>query len=219
MGAPFQRTWPSGTPVFHVRFGLGEVEVDRGLTVLVRFGQQYQSCERSTLEVRQSVDQAIESRSWSDPLEIITKAQAAAINSLNDSWGIFSRSRINLLPHQLWVCHRVLRRWPARWLIADDVGLGKTIEAGLILWPLLSKQLVRRLLVLCPAKLVEQWQYRLKEMFDIRLHRYVPDLDTARSDYWNSHSQVRFATTTMVATTACCPLSAGTWSSLTKPIT
>jgi hypothetical protein len=183
-------SWPAGTPVSHARFGLGEVEVDRGATVLVRFGQQYQSCERSTLAPRQTVDQAISALAWSEPLDVITKAQAAAITSLNDSWGIFSRSRINLLPHQLWVCHRVLRRWPARWLIADDVGMGKTVEAGLILWPLLSKQLVRRLLVLCPAKLVEQWQYRLKDMFDIRLHRYLPELDTARSDYWNSHSQI-----------------------------
>jgi len=190
MASTEQPIWPNGTPVLHVRFGLGEVEIDRGATVLVRFGQQYQSCERSTLESRQSVDQAVQALAWSDPLEAITKAQAAAITSLNDSWGVFSRSRIALLPHQLWVCHRVLRRWPVRWLIADDVGLGKTIEAGLILWPLLSKQLVRRLLVLCPAKLVEQWQYRMKTMFDIRLHRYLPDLDTPRSDYWNSHSQV-----------------------------
>ncbi len=182
--------WPAGTPVYHARFGIGEVELDRGTTILVRFGQQYHSCERSTLEPRQSVEQAIAKLAWSDPLEVITKAQAAAITSLNDSWGVFSRSRITLLPHQLWVCHRVLRRWPVRWLIADDVGLGKTIEAGLILWPLLSKQLVRRLLVLCPAKLVEQWQERLRAMFDIRLHRYLPELDTARSDFWNSHSQV-----------------------------
>jgi superfamily II DNA or RNA helicase len=190
MAIPTQPAWPVGTPVVHGRFGLGEVEVDRGSTVLVRFGQQYQSCERSTLEPRQTVDQAIAALAWNEPVAAITKAQASAITSLNDSWGIFSRSRINLLPHQLWVCHRVLRRWPARWLIADDVGLGKTIEAGLILWPLLSKGLVRRLLVLCPAKLVEQWQYRLNDMFDIRLHRYMAELDTTRSDYWNSHSQV-----------------------------
>ena len=70
---------------------------------------------------------------------MIVKCQAAAILSVNDSWGVFSRSRISLLPHQLWVCHRVLRRWPIRYLVADDVGLGKTIEAGLILWPLISK--------------------------------------------------------------------------------
>ena len=121
---------------------------------------------------------------------MVTKAQAAAIVSLNDAWGVFSRSRISLLPHQLWVCHRVLRQWPARFLIADDVGLGKTIEAGLILWPLLSKRLVRRLLILCPASLVEQWQFRLRDMFDIRLHRYLPELDTDRGDFWGGHVQV-----------------------------
>src|ERR1700722_4817169 len=101
MGTPLQPAWPQGTPVFHARFGLGEVEVDRGITVLVRFGQQYQSCERSTLQARKTVDEASASLAWNDPLEINPKAQAAAITSLNDSWGIFSRSRINLLPHQL----------------------------------------------------------------------------------------------------------------------
>jgi ERCC4-related helicase len=176
--------------VYHTRFGLGEVEIDRGATVLVRFGTQYQNCEPSALEARQSLQQAIGKLAWSEPVEVITKAQACAITSLNDSWGVFSRSRIALLPHQLWVCHRVLRRWPIRWLIADDVGLGKTIEAGLILWPLLSKRIVERLLVLCPAMLVEQWQERLREMFDIRLHRYLPELDTPRADFFNSYSQV-----------------------------
>ena len=190
MDAMREPQWAAGTPVVHARFGLGEVEIDRGATVLVRFGTQYKSCEPSTLEPRQSPREAIEARVWSEPIEVITKAQASAITSLNDSWGVFSRSRIALLPHQLWVCHRVLRRWPIRWLIADDVGLGKTIEAGLILWPLLSKRIVERLLVLCPAKLVEQWQERLRDMFDIRLHRYLPELDTARSDFFNSHSQV-----------------------------
>lgn len=187
---PRKPEWAAGTHVYHARFGLGEVEIDRGATVLVRFGTQYQSCEPSTLEPRQSPREAISTMAWSEPLEVITKAQAAAITSLNDSWGIFSRSRIALLPHQLWVCHRVLRRWPIRWLIADDVGLGKTIEAGLILWPLLSKRIVERLLVLCPAKLVEQWQERLREMFDIRLYRYLPELDTQRSDFFNTHQQV-----------------------------
>jgi len=185
-----QPEWPAGTPVYHARFGLGEVEIDRGATVLVRFGLQYQNCEPSALEARQSLKQAIATLAWSEPVEVITKAQASAITSLNDSWGVFSRSRIALLPHQLWVCHRVLRRRPIRWLIADDVGLGKTIEAGLVLWPLLSKRIVERLLVLCPAKLVEQWQVRLREMFDIRLNRYLPELDTPRADFFNSHSQV-----------------------------
>src|SRR4029079_4957618 len=112
------------------------------------------------------------------------------IRSVNDQWGVFSLSRISLLPHQPWVCRKVLEQWPAHWLIADDVGLGKTIEAGLILWPLLSRGTVQRLLVLCPASLVEQWQLRLKDMFDIRLARYLPDLDTSRSDFWNNQTYV-----------------------------
>ena len=63
-----------------------------------------------------------------------------------------SRSRVKLLPHQLWVCRRVLERWPSRWLVADDVGLGKTVEAGLILTPLLARGTVRRLLITPAAR-------------------------------------------------------------------
>jgi superfamily II DNA or RNA helicase len=44
--------------------------------------------------------------------------------------------------------------------------------------------------VLCPASLVEQWQYRLRDMFDIRLSRYSTEADTERSDFWNTHAQV-----------------------------
>ena len=94
---------------------------------------------------------------------MITRAQAAAIESVNDAWGVLSTSRIALLPHQLWVCRRVLETWPTRWLVADDVGLGKTIEAGLVFWPLIAKGTVRRLLIICPASLVEQWNQRLRD--------------------------------------------------------
>jgi SNF2 family DNA or RNA helicase len=59
--------------------------------------------------------------------------------------------------------------------VADDVSLGKTIEAGLILLPLISRGDVRRLLILCPASLVEQWQYRMRTMFDIRLTSYTAE--------------------------------------------
>ena len=121
------------------------------------------------------------------PLPTLLRLQAECVRSVNDAWGVFSRSRIDLLPHQLWVCRRVNAEWPARWLVADDVGLGKTIEAGLILWPLVSRGTVRRLLILCPASLVAQWQQRLREMFDLRCAVYSPEQDTPRSDYWGTH--------------------------------
>src|SRR5262249_45359682 len=127
---------------------------------------------------------------FDEPLPAVTSLLASAIRSVNDQWGVFSRSRVALLPHQLWVCRKVRESWPTRWLIADDVGLGKTIEAGLVLLPLVSTGLVRRLLVLTPASLTSQWQQRLRAMFDLRLNRYVSELDDRKSDFWATHPMV-----------------------------
>ncbi len=180
----------TGDNVRHRRFGQGVVELDKGETVIVRFTHGIEECEKAELEAISGPIQSIEAGQWHMPLRVITRLQAAAIESINDAWGVFSLSRIALLPHQLWVCRRVLEKWPARWLVADDVGLGKTIEAGLILWPLLAKRTIKRLLIVCPAALVEQWQYRLRTMFDIRLAQYVTEADTSRTDFWGTHNQV-----------------------------
>ena len=179
-----------GDQVRHARFGTGRVELDAGTTAIVRFEHGIEECPKADLEGLATPVQAVCKPIWDRPLEVITKAQGITIEAINDAWGVFSRSRIALLPHQLWVCRRVLETWPTRWLVADDVGLGKTIEAGLILWPLLSSNRVKRLLILAPAKLVEQWQYRLRTMFDIRLSRYLPEADNDRSDFWGTHNQV-----------------------------
>jgi ERCC4-related helicase len=176
--------------VQHARFGTGTVILHQGEIVIVRFDDRIESCVAADLTRRLSLAEAIRIGHWSQPLDVTLKAQAAAIRSLNDAWGVFSRSRIDLLPHQLWVCHRALKQWPIRLLIADDVGLGKTIEAGLILWPLIASGKVRRLLILTPAALVEQWQYRLRTLFDIRMSMYRPEVDTPKADFWSTHHQV-----------------------------
>ncbi len=188
--AEIGRPLPTGARVRHVRFGLGSVELDKAGTVIVRFEHGIEECERASVLQVESVEDAIHQERWGSPLRVITRAQAAAIHSVNDIWGVFSRSRIALYPHQLWVCRKVNASWPIRWLVADDVGLGKTIEAGLILWPLLARDRVRRLLILCPASLVEQWQYRLRTMFDIRLTAYATAVDTDAGDFWATHHQV-----------------------------
>lgn len=181
---------PSGSLVRHSKYGNGAVEYDKGATALVRFDHGIEEVDKSELSPFSSPLQVLIKPLWDSPIEVITKTQAAAITSVNDAWGVFSRSKIALLPHQLWVCRRVNETWPTRWMVADDVGLGKTIEAGLILWPLLSKGTIRRLLIMCPASLVDQWQYRLREMFDIRMAKYLDGADTDRSDFWNTNQQV-----------------------------
>ena len=180
----------AGSQVRHQRFGIGEVQLVRDTTALVRFESGFEERPITELEPVKGALEAISEGKFDNLREVIARCQALAIRSINDSWGVFSTSRINLLPHQLWVCHKILRKWPVQKLIADDVGLGKTVEAGLILWPLIAKKRVRRLLVLTPASLVSQWQERLRLMFDLRLAIYSPDIDTERSDYWNTQDYV-----------------------------
>ncbi len=177
-------------PVGHRQHGRGRVVADLGATVVVRFGHELHQLPTEDLKVLPSLARSLRRGRCADPTEVLLRAQGLAISSVNDQWGVFSRSRIQLLPHQLWVCREVNAQWPFRWLIADDVGLGKTIEAGLILMPLIASARVRRLLILTPASLVAQWQYRLRDMFDIRLQRYVSQADTDRSDYWGTASMV-----------------------------
>lgn len=182
--------WEPGTSVHHARFGTGRVVADVSGTVVVRFDHGIEQVLPEALGAAPSIDGSLDQGGIDDQLETLVHAQALAIQSVNDQWGVFSRSRVQLLPHQLWVCSKVTRQWPTRWLIADDVGLGKTIECGLVLMPLLASGRVRRLLVLCPAKLVAQWQKRLKGMFDIRLQRYTSEADSHAGSFWDTASMV-----------------------------
>lgn len=179
------------TRLHHTVHGQGTVLSDTGDILVVEFdsGAILKVLSSETRPIA-APEEALAGAMWGTPLVVGTKLLAHAIRSTSDRWGVFSRSRVKLLPHQLWVAHRVLQRWPSRWLIADDVGLGKTIEAGLILSPLLGRKVVHRLLVLAPASLVEQWQTRLREMFDIRSSAYNPDVDHPAADYWNAHRVV-----------------------------
>lgn len=179
-----------GTLVHHHRFGRGSVRLDDGESILVRFDHGVEECLPSDLKIVEALLDRIADTKLDPAVNVISRVLANCIVSVNDVWGVFSRSKIALLPHQLWVCRKVLESWPTRWLIADDVGLGKTIEAGLILSPLLSSGRVRRLLILAPASLVDQWQFRMREMFDIRLSTYAPQADTSKSYYWNTHDKV-----------------------------
>ena len=176
--------------VRHPRFGNGHVLLDQGDSVVVRFEHGIEECLAADLELIDGLAERIAAGRLDQALPVVTRILGECIRSVNDAWGVFSRSRIDLLPHQLWVCKRVLESWPTRWLVADDVGLGKTIEAGLILTPLLSSGRVRRLLILAPASLVGQWQVRMREMFDIRIATYAAAADTPSSDFWNTQDKV-----------------------------
>ena len=95
-----------------------------------------------------------------DAARLSTRAAAGPFRS-------FGRIAVEPRPYQLVPLMMALQLDPVRMLIADDVGIGKTIEAGLIARELLDRGEIRRLTVLCPPALAEQWQRELAEKFHI----------------------------------------------------
>lgn len=100
------------------------------------------------------------------------------------------------LPHQLHVLNRAMETNNIRYILADEVGLGKTIEAGMIIKELKSRGLVQRVLVVCPTGLVTQWSSEMQEKFHEKFHVILPsDYDTIRrltdvDDVYGQYDQV-----------------------------
>lgn len=76
------------------------------------------------------------------------------------------KHHIQLFPHQVNAALRVISKMGGRAILADEVGLGKTIEAGIVMKELLSRGLVESVLILTPASLVQQWKGELEDKFD-----------------------------------------------------
>lgn len=79
---------------------------------------------------------------------------------------------LNPWPHQQVVAHQLVTNYPSRYLLADEVGLGKTIEAGLLLRQLWLSGVVRRALILAPKSVLRQWQEELYEKFTLNVPIY-----------------------------------------------
>jgi len=85
-------------------------------------------------------------------------------------------SGVSLFPHQQKVAERLTDEYPRSWLVADEVGLGKTISAGISLRRLLLSGRARRVLVMAPANVCSQWQDEMFEKFGL----WIPRLDGNR---------------------------------------
>jgi SNF2 family DNA or RNA helicase len=93
--------------------------------------------------------------------------QAVRLDALHGTAPFVSVQRVGIIPgeYQLVPLVMALRQQPVRLLIADTIGLGKTIEAGLIVKELLARNQARSVLVLTPANLREQWRQQMRDLF------------------------------------------------------
>ena len=94
-----------------------------------------------------------------EPEDFLTRLDILHLLATREAGGLgsFLGGRVRLFPHQLHVAERATAQMPVRWLLADEVGLGKTIEAALIMNRLLHTQNIERCLVVAPEALTVQW--------------------------------------------------------------
>jgi superfamily II DNA or RNA helicase len=142
-------------------------------------------------EIRTTADQIIH-----------TAASAKLMSALEDNLLLAPiQSNVVPLPHQLHALNRAISQDRIRYLLADEVGLGKTIEAGLILRELKLRGLVRRILVVAPKGLVRQWQAEMRQHFNEKLQFIEPaelagyrqwrtEADQGEESLWRVHDQV-----------------------------
>ena len=83
--------------------------------------------------------------------------------------------RVGLIPHQQWIAHEVGQRFAPRVLLADEVGLGKTIEAGLIIHQQLLTGRAERVLIIVPDTLRHQWLVEMLRRFNLRFSVFDED--------------------------------------------
>jgi ATP-dependent helicase HepA len=113
-----------------------------------------------------------------DVEDFVTRLDILHLLALREAGGLgsFLGGRIRLFPHQLHVAERASASDPVRWLLADEVGLGKTIEASLILNRLVHTGKVKRCLVVAPDTLTVQWLGELWRKY----HQVFTLLDSQR---------------------------------------
>lgn len=110
------------------------------------------------------------------------------------------------LPHQILVLEKVMQSTQNRFLLADEVGMGKTIETGLILKELKLRGDIKRVLVIVPKSSMLQWQSELKEHFNEVFHLYDSEMITSMArtfsninadeefNFWTQHNQIIVST-------------------------
>jgi superfamily II DNA or RNA helicase len=127
--------------------------------------------------------------------QLLLEAARLSLRSGAGPFRCLGRLSVSPRPYQLVPLLMALRLETIRMLIADDVGIGKTVEAGLIAREMLDRGEIKRLAVLCPPQLCDQWQQELKQKFHIdavvirsgtvgKLERELPSGDSHVFSYY-----------------------------------
>lgn len=182
------------TNALYKSYGTGRIQKVRGAQAKVEFNPSvfmappYRS-ENKILQlaemerVASPLDRALANK-WEEPWRFELKMLAARFLTDNKG-GQLSNARTEILPHQIFAAHRVVASPERRFLLADEVGLGKTIEAGMIWQALMQRGQARRTLVITPAGLTTQWQEEFQDKFAVTFEIFGRDFWAVNPRVWD----------------------------------
>ena len=175
-------------------YGVGCIQKARGAQAKVEFNPSvfmpppYRS-ENKILHLAEieRVDTPLERAArgqWDESWRFELKMLAARFLTGNKG-GQLSNARTEILPHQIFAAHRVVSSARRRFLLADEVGLGKTIEAGMIWQALAQRGQAKRTLIVTPAGLTTQWQEEMQEKFGALFEVFGRDFQAINPRIWD----------------------------------
>lgn len=120
------------------------------------------------------INKILSQRVLDPPQQFLIKYWANLFYSYFTSYQVkcITNSRLSMMPHQVNVAHRLSEEFFPRVILADEVGLGKTIEAGIFIKEMMARNLAERILIIVPATLVKQWQFELQNKFNMEFTIY-----------------------------------------------
>ncbi len=179
----------ANAPLSRVQFEIGdEISLATGEALRVQTVEEHNGCfvymsEDSDKQLHPIPEQLLSSRiqlhsardrliagQLDDPRRF--ELRAATLEHRNRARASESRGflgpRVDLIPHQFYIASSVARQAHPRILLADEVGLGKTIEAGLIMHQLHLDERIERILILVPESLIHQWLVEIRRRFNLQ---------------------------------------------------
>ncbi len=127
---------------------------------------------------------------WGDLAVFKRKLAAGLVIGENNFTGGFTKAAVQPLPHQAFLLDKVLATDRFGHVLADDVGLGKTIEAGLLITCLMRRDPPQRVMIVCPAGLALQWKDEMDEHFGLNFTILGSDFDGKLASNWRTQPLV-----------------------------
>ncbi len=181
-----------GARVSHKEFGQGAIlSISEGFaSVFFPVGEKRVPFQELTLSLSRNETIVANVSSGKERQQIAWLCYKAHELPLLDNATSMTAARIDLLPHQVVLTHKIATSGPRRFLIADEVGLGKTIETALVLRELAIRGELNRALMIVPAGLVNNWHRELNEVFNLNFEVFGRDGDVSdrRANAFEKHN-------------------------------